>query len=74
MMGYLGRDKGFPVAIELLVLCRDMVLCVAIWFLGYKRLLGSDRGFPGRDKVFFLMVLYRDKGPHGVMTMFCSMF
>ena len=34
-------------------LCRDMVLCVATWFLGYKRLLVRDRGFTSSDRVVF---------------------
>ena len=41
----LGRDRGF--------LCRDMALCVVTWFLGYRQLLGCDKGFPGRDRVVF---------------------
>ena len=43
----------FSVATELLALCRDMVLCVAIWFPGYKRLLGRHKGFTGGDRVVF---------------------
>ena len=36
-----------------LTLCHDMVLYVATWFLGRRRLLGGDKDFPGRDKVAF---------------------
>ena len=55
---------------ELLVLCRDIVLYVATWFSGCKRLLGRDRGFPDRNRVVFLMFFYRDRGPHGVTVVF----
>ena len=34
----------FRVAIELLVLCRNMVLYVATWFSGCRWLLGRDKG------------------------------
>ena len=35
-------------------LCRDMVLCVATWFLGCRLLLGCNRGFLVRDRVVFI--------------------
>ena len=57
----------------LLVLCHNMVLCVATWFLGCRGLLGRDRGFPCCDRVVFIMFFCRDKGPHGVTTMFYFM-
>ena len=50
----------FLVATEFLVLCCDLVLCVATWFLGCRRLLGHDRGFPSHNRVVFLLFFYRD--------------
>ena len=46
-----------------------MVLCVATWFFGYKRLLGCDKGFPGCDNVVFLLFFYRDNVLFYVVTM-----
>ena len=46
-------------------------LCVVTWFLGCRRLLGRDKGFPSLDRVVFLLFFYRDRGPHGVATVFC---
>ena len=62
--------KIFSVAIELLVLCYDVVLCVATWFSSYSGLLGHDRGFPGHYRVVFFLFFYCDRGPHGVAAMF----
>ena len=59
---------------ELLVLCRDIVLYVATWFSGCRRLLGRDRGFPGRNRVVFLMFFCHGRGPHSVTVVFCFFF
>ena len=45
-----------------------MVLYVATWFKGYKGLLGSDMGFPSRDRVIFLLLFCHEKGPPYVAT------
>ena len=71
-VGRFGSRQRFSLSrLSLLVLCRDMVLCVVTWFLGYRRLLGRDRGFPGHDRVVLLLFFYGDRGPHGVATVFC---
>ena len=50
----LGRDRGFLVATEFLVLCCDRgSLCLA-WFSGYRQLLGRNIVFLCRDSALFL--------------------
>ena len=50
----LGRDRGFLVEKEFLVLCHDRVPCAATWLLGFMQLLGRDIVFPCHDSVFLL--------------------
>ena len=52
-------------------MCIDMILYVATWFSSCKQLLGHDSGFPGRNRVVFLIFFYHDRGPHGVAIVFC---
>ena len=73
LLGNLGRNRDFSIVTELMALCRDMVLCVATWSLGYIWLLGHDKGSPGRDRVVSLLVFCRDRGPHDVSTVLCSL-
>ena len=51
-----GCDKDF--------LYRDRAfwLYVATWFIDCMQLLGCDKGFPGCNRVVFMLVLGHDKG------------
>ena len=54
-------------------LCYDMVLCVTTRFTGCRGCKVATRGFPSHDRVVFLLVFCRDRGPPCIVTMFCSM-